>query len=572
MNTLSNYAQFQKSPNTTQSTMQTQPMNQQDLMKMLLQQQEEAAKNRAILMQMMQQQSATPATPATPAPVVVAAKATPTVVVNAKPAEENTAKPMSPSTGGKQRWKTNPEKHKALIKDLLALRTACKSEDEFLEKALAWPDFTQTIIANARGAKHSSSRTEGLKLVWKECGAVVAAPVPTKKKKAPVKKNNKRKHREQKWENLGGYYAIDDDMIKDRCVKATTAGIGAAKKSFTIAEQKYVQDLVKMARASTVRADATTKELNKAGDKFSKDPKLAKYQGKYLQLILDFPNLSNRAYGWKMMLRLYAPGCPALEDKGISKKNRKAKKPTSPPNMYDAVKNRKRAAATVARSVGTIGSNVSRIPRDTPMVIIAPDEATQPSAKKQKVDDAVGSDSSKPRLTSREQMVNTLRNKLTAAWRDCQKDDVSYPAAKWKFHYGDFLGCEKAKFLSHIMIRLKAQGLNVNDYGQGKGKWCLDHMIPIRNFNQLGDRERGRCWHYTNITPEPYEYNTWKSDKYLYNGHWSLDQWLWFGRNESFVDEEYEMRAKGMPRGSHCYLTIIADLEARERQPIGVSP
>ena len=524
---------IQKKSNTTQTSMNTQPMNQQDLMKMLLAQQEEAAKNRAILMTMIQQQATTPAVPAAPAapaPAVVAAKK----VVAVK----KTTTSMSASEGGAVRWKENPDKLKALIKDLITLRYKCKTETEFLEKALKVSDFTQTIIANARCKKDVSSRTEGLKLLWKEFPDLLAwlPPVPKKKKKPVIKKKKKRS---QKWENLGGYYAVDDDMLKDRCVKATTAGIGVAKKSFTIAEQKYVQELVKMARASTIRADDED-NIKAAAKKFAKDPAMQKYEGKYFQLILGFDNLSNRAYGWKNMLRLYAPGCPPLEDKGISKKNKKAKKPTSPPNMYDAVKNRKRVAATA------------------PLVISAPTQATQPAAKKQKVDDAVGSP------TQVKDIIPHRRQMLIKALKHCQLPDAQYSPDKWKSNYGHMLGCTKSKFYRHIEVRLNAQGFKWDDYGQGKGKWCLDHMTPIRNFLQTYDEDVRKCWHYTNIMPEDWEYNLWKSDKMIWRMYWSAGEWLVGGRNESFEGEEMEMKARGMPDGAWPRLNAVKVQEKQD--------
>ena len=546
MNTLSNYAQFQKSPNTTNSSMNTQPMNQQDMLARLLQQEEEAAKHRALILKAMQQQAATPVVAAKPA----AAPVDTVKVVAAKAKAANA--------------KITDDMKKAFIASLIALRDKSKTEADFLKEALKQSSFTQIIIAGARGKKDVSSRTEGLKLLWKDAHPVAPTPPPNKGKRTTTKKT-KRKARDQKWENLGGYYAVDDDMIKDRCHKATTAGIGVAKKAFAIAELPLVQDLVKMARASTVRADAGVTELNKAGDKFSKDPAMAKYQGKYFQLILDFPNISNRAYGWKIMLRLYAPGCPPLEDKGISKKNKKAKKPASPPNMYDAVKNRKRAAATVARSEGTIGSNVSRVPRDTPMVVMAPEEATQPAAKKQKVDDAVGS----PTTVKEVKDITPYRRQLLIkALQHCQLPDAQYSAVKWYARYGTMLGCTKAKFHRHIDVRLKAQGFKWENWGQGKGKWCLDHMKPIRNFMQSLEDEVERCWHYTNIMPEDWEYNVWKGDKDIWRMYWSLDRWLIHGRNESFVGEEQHWRDKGMARGAWLAQDGIKDQEKRDKNKI----
>ena len=310
MSTIQAYPQFTKSPKTTQNTMQTQPMNRQDVLTRLLEQEEASAKNRAILLQMMQQQAATPAVPAAPAPapVVVAAKPVAKATTPAKPAA-----PVVQLKKGNPHY--TPEQKKKYEKELIEMAKKAESEDKFVEEACKIPKFTQQIIAGARGIKDVSSRENGFRLLYRK-GGRTRRTFPKKPKKAPKKKNP------DEWENKGDYYAIDDDMIKERCQKAAVEGIGERKKAFQMAEMKYVFELVKMVKASTTRADASKAELGAAAAKFIKDPANEKFEGRYLQLLLNVPNLSNREYGYKNLLRLYAPGCPPLQDRGISKKNK----------------------------------------------------------------------------------------------------------------------------------------------------------------------------------------------------------------------------------------------------------
>ena len=531
MSTIQAYPQFTKSPKTTQNTMQTQPMNRQDVLTRLLEQEEASAKNRAILLQMMQQQAATPAAPAAPAPapVVVAAKPVAKATTPAKPAA-----PVVQLKKGNPHY--TPEQKKKYEKELIEMAKKAESEDKFVEEACKIPKFTQQIIAGARGIKDVSSRENGFRLLYRK-GGRTRRTFPKKPKKAPKKKNP------DEWENKGDYYAIDDDMIKERCQKAAVEGIGERKKAFQMAEMKYVFELVKMVKASTTRADASKAELGAAAAKFIKDPANEKFEGRYLQLLLNVPNLSNREYGYKNLLRLYAPGCPPLQDRGISKKNKN--KPTSSP--------KKRPAPAPAPAAPVV-------------VIAAPTQAiAQPAPKKQKVDDAVGSPTT---VKDVKDITPYRRQLLIKALQHCQLPEAQYSAVKWYARYGTMLGCTKAKFHRHIDVRLKAQGFKWENWGQGKGKWCLDHMKPIRNFLQTLPDEVERCWHYTNIMPEDWEYNTWKSDKDIWRMYWSLDRWLIHGRNESFRGEEQEHFDRGMPRGAWRSQDGIKDREEQDKNKI----
>ena len=512
MNTLSNYAQFQKSPNTTQTSMNTQPMNQQDMMKFFAQL--GAAMD---TFKLMQQQAATPATPAAPAPVAAPAPA----VVAAK--VTTPAKPAAPVVKLKKgNPHYTPEQKAALQKELLELAKKTKSEDKFVQEACKNADFTQQIIAGARGIKDVSSRENGLRLLYRKGGACFRKGAANKKKRKKVQK----KKDPEEWENKGDYYACDDDMIKERCQKAVHEGIGARKKAFHLAEMTTVLELVKKVKASTTRADASKAELGAAAANFIKDSNNDKFAARFVQLILDVPNLANREYGYKNLLRLYAPGCPPLQDRGISKKNKKRSAPAAP------------------------------------LVIAAPAQAiAQPAPKKQKVDDAVGSP------TTVKDFIPYMRQMLIKALKHCQLPDAQYSAEKWKANY-PMLGCKKATFHRHIEVRLNAQGFKWENYGQGKGKWCLDHMTPIRNFLQTDDEDVKMCWHYTNIMPEDYEYNTWKSDKMIWRMCWSLDRWLVQGRNESFRGEEKVMTARGMPCGAWVDFNRVKVQEEQDEQRI----
>lgn len=62
------------------------------------------------------------------------------------------------------------------------------------------------------------------------------------------------------------------------------------------------------------------------------------------------------------------------------------------------------------------------------------------------------------------------------------------------------LGCTLIELKSHLE-KLFAPGMNGTNYGQGTGKWNIDHEIPLSN-GDLEDREwRLKVSHYTNVRP-----------------------------------------------------------------------
>ena len=51
------------------------------------------------------------------------------------------------------------------------------------------------------------------------------------------------------------------------------------------------------------------------------------------------------------------------------------------------------------------------------------------------------------------------------------------------------------------------------NYGQGKGKWCIDHKDPIGNVDLDDEEEVKRVFHYTNMQPMEYCKNCQKGKK-----------------------------------------------------------
>lgn len=62
----------------------------------------------------------------------------------------------------------------------------------------------------------------------------------------------------------------------------------------------------------------------------------------------------------------------------------------------------------------------------------------------------------------------------------------------------EIIGCDFETFLTHIQSQFK-EGMSIENYGNGEGKWSVDHIEPIRNATSNEDIERLN--HYTNLRP-----------------------------------------------------------------------
>src|ERR1035437_6964812 len=63
-----------------------------------------------------------------------------------------------------------------------------------------------------------------------------------------------------------------------------------------------------------------------------------------------------------------------------------------------------------------------------------------------------------------------------------------------------YLGCSSAEFRLHIEGQFEPW-MNWDNYGQGRGKWSLDHIVPCNRFDLSKEEDRLKCYHYTNLRP-----------------------------------------------------------------------
>jgi hypothetical protein len=74
------------------------------------------------------------------------------------------------------------------------------------------------------------------------------------------------------------------------------------------------------------------------------------------------------------------------------------------------------------------------------------------------------------------------------------------------------IGLPRLEFIAYLES-LFLPGMSWENYGKGKDKWNIEHIIPAAYFNHLHISEQKRCWNYTNLRPMWEPENSSKSDK-----------------------------------------------------------
>lgn len=62
------------------------------------------------------------------------------------------------------------------------------------------------------------------------------------------------------------------------------------------------------------------------------------------------------------------------------------------------------------------------------------------------------------------------------------------------------LGCTIENFVIYIESQFDV-GMSWNNWGNGEGKWHIDHIVPIALFDLSKDSHLKRCFHFSNMRP-----------------------------------------------------------------------
>jgi len=74
-------------------------------------------------------------------------------------------------------------------------------------------------------------------------------------------------------------------------------------------------------------------------------------------------------------------------------------------------------------------------------------------------------------------------------------------------------GCTYPQLRVYLEERFKP-GMTWDNYGRGKGKWQIDHIIPCTAYDLTNEEAQRKCFHYTNLQPLWMEENVRKGGAY----------------------------------------------------------
>lgn len=75
------------------------------------------------------------------------------------------------------------------------------------------------------------------------------------------------------------------------------------------------------------------------------------------------------------------------------------------------------------------------------------------------------------------------------------------------------LGCDMDFYKKHLELYFE-EGMSWQNYGNGIGKWCIDHIKPLESFDLEDEIEVKAAFHWSNTRPMWYSLNCAKGAKY----------------------------------------------------------
>lgn len=76
----------------------------------------------------------------------------------------------------------------------------------------------------------------------------------------------------------------------------------------------------------------------------------------------------------------------------------------------------------------------------------------------------------------------------------------------------EIIGCTMP-FLRQYLESLWKENMTWSNYGLGRGRWVIDHIVSCDKFDLTKPEEQRKCFHYTNLQPLWWEENAAKSNK-----------------------------------------------------------
>jgi hypothetical protein len=99
-------------------------------------------------------------------------------------------------------------------------------------------------------------------------------------------------------------------------------------------------------------------------------------------------------------------------------------------------------------------------------------------------------------------IIDNIRRRVNYAIKHNQK----------KGHTLELLSCS-IEFLKQHLSSKFTEGMTWENYGVGKNKWVIDHIIPCASFDLSLEENQQKCFNYTNLQPLWWFDNSRKKDK-----------------------------------------------------------
>lgn len=96
----------------------------------------------------------------------------------------------------------------------------------------------------------------------------------------------------------------------------------------------------------------------------------------------------------------------------------------------------------------------------------------------------------KKRLNPQFRILYALRTRLNAALKGRRKTARTL----------ELLGCSIDDLRLHLQARF-LPGMAWENYGNGEGKWNIDHILPCARFDLTQPEQQKQCFHYSNLQP-----------------------------------------------------------------------
>ena len=105
-----------------------------------------------------------------------------------------------------------------------------------------------------------------------------------------------------------------------------------------------------------------------------------------------------------------------------------------------------------------------------------------------------------------------VKSRIAASLRGCMRNAIYQQLASKHAKSEMYIGCTWDELMKHLESKFQ-YGMSWDNYGFGKDKWNIDHIIPCASFDLLKTEEQYKCFHYTNLQPLWQNENLAKSDK-----------------------------------------------------------